>query len=720
MRKGAFLTHFIGFWLMVIPSAAVTAEPFHEPDETAKSGPAAQKPSARTKNVLTETEGSNSRRDGSEDVQVLESVEVSGSHFDDTAQTTLSTSTTVLEGSELRQKIGPTIGATLSQEPGVNNQSFGPGVGQPVIRGLSGPRVRVMENGIGNNDVANISPDHANSIEPSQAERVEVLRGPSTLLYGSGAMGGVANIIDNRVPEKMPTRIVGGVLNQTYNSALDQTSSSLKLEGGQSDLAFHLDGFYRNSGNEVIGGSAIDEQAARATNPADSSLAYIQNTNGYVANTNGRASGGAAGLSWIGEAGFAGAAINYLQNNYGIPPDGNPAEAPIRINLWQTKYDFRSGLDHPLPFAEQLRYKFGYTDYKHDELQGGLLNATWLSSSYESRIELVHEPLGPFKGQWGFQSVNGTVQALGSEAILPKSTMANYGVFAIERLETSPIRYEFGLRVEPQTVTPTPLSGYFARSFVPVSSSASALWQADSANDVTLAITESQRGPQAQELYINGIHEATRAYEIGDPNLNIESSYNLETRWSFRQDWVTSQLNLFHNWYNGYIYNQYTGEERSGLPVTQVSQGNAIFKGFEANLMFPILENRFGLVDLSLFSDYTRGTLINSGNGNVPRMPPLRYGLQLDHTLNKWSSYLRVTRGQAQNYAGQNETVTSGWVLMNVGIQYQAKQLDLVELLFFLKGNNLLDENIRNSTSYLKSYAPEPGRGVEVGFRLSY
>lgn len=380
--------------------------------------------------------------------------------------------------------------------------------------------------------------------------------------------------------------------------------------------------------------------------------------------------------------------------------------------------------------------KFGYTDYKHIEYEGGEVGTTWTSDTSEGRVELNHKPLGPFKGQWGFQSVNGDVQAVGDEATLPRSSIANYGLFAVETLETDPLTYDFGFRIEPQSVTPEAASGYGSRSFLPVSGSVSGLWKIDPANNLSLAFTESQRGPQAQELYVNGVHHATRSFEIGNPNLNMETSFNLELGYTFKQDWVNAQFNLFNNWINDYIYAQYTGEiygheghdhdhdhgghEHGELPILQIEQNNAIFKGFEANVLFPLMENRYGLLDLTLFGDYTRGQLINAGNGNVPRMPPLRYGLQLDYAKDKWSAFYRVTRGEAQDYAAENETQTPGWVLMNVGVQYEAKSFADSKLLFFLKGNNLMDQNIRNSTSYLKNFAPEPGRGVQLGFQISY
>ena len=722
-------------WISVLslPVTAMAADPSEETVETSPETPDSGK---KSKNK-TKGKKPSQPETSSEQAHQLEEVVVESEPLERTIGS-LARPVSVLKDAQLREQMGPTIGATLTQEPGINSQSFGPGVGQPVIRGLAGPRVRIMENGIGNNDVSNISPDHANSIEPSQAERIEILRGPSTLLYGSGAIGGVVNVIDNRVPEKKAEKPVGGALNQIYNSALDETSSSLKLEGGESELAYHLDGFYRNSGNEIIGGYAIDEPNARASDEAIAETPVLNNTYGYVPNTNARAKGGTAGVSWVGDPGYAGVSINYLENNYGVPPIGIPDEPNIRINLWQTKYDFRGGIDNPFEYAEKLKVKFGYTDYKHVELEGEETGTTWKSDTYEGRVELTHKPLGPFKGQWGFQSVNGNTSATGEEATIPQTEIANYGVFAVETLETDPLTYDFGFRIEPQSVTPAASSGYVARNFLPLSSSVSGLWKVDPSNNLSLAFTESQRGAQAQELYVNGVHHATRAFEIGNPNLNMETSFNLELGYTFKQDWVNAQFNLFNNWVNDYIYSQYTGEiygHEEGihshndsaedhdhgheLPILQIEQANAVFKGFETNLLFPLMENSYGLLDLTLFGDYTRGTL-SAGNGNVPRMPPLRFGTQIDYVKNKWSTYFRVTRGQAQEYAGENETETSGWVLMNVGVQYEAKSYADSKLLFYLKGNNLLDQDIRNSTSYLKNFAPEPGRGVQVGFQISY
>jgi iron complex outermembrane receptor protein len=633
---------------------------------------------------------------------------------------------TVLTEDELRTKVGTTIGDTLKNEPGITSQSFGPGVGTPVIRGQSGPRVRVMQNSLGNNDVSSLSPDHANGVEPILVERVEVLRGPSTLLYGSGAIGGVVNVIDNRIPEQVPNKVIGGAGEQRYDSATNETSSALKLEGGKSGVAYHVDGFYRDQGNTHIGGSAIDENAARV---ADPSMNIINNPNGLIDNSKARSRGGSVGVSKIGDAGLVGVSINNLEKNYGIPPDGSGG-APVTIDLTQTKYDFKEQLNQPFALAEKLRMKFGYTDYKHVEMDAGVPATTFLNKSYESRLELEHKPIGLLDGVVGFQSVNSQFAAIGAEALVPRTDLASYGLFAVESTTISAVTYELGGRGEWQSIAPENRNSL---TYHPISGSASTHWDVTDQHQVSLAFTHSQRAPQIQELFSNGVHEATHSYELGNANLNKELSNNLDLGYRYKADWMTAELNLFHNWVGDYIYQQRTGSVfnrdnetmaaacpvgASCVPVLASRQAAATFKGFEAQTVFPLMQNRYGAVDLTLFGDYTRGTF--EQGGNVPRMPPLRYGLQLSYEKNDWSTNARLTRGEAQNYSGENDSNTPGYLLLNLGTQYRLANLGDSEVLLFAKAKNLLNENIRNSTSYLRNFAPEPGRSAELGIRFSY
>lgn len=634
--------------------------------------------------------------------------------------------TTVLTGDQLRMKTGTTIGDTLKNEPGITSQSFGAGVGTPVIRGQSGARVRVMQNSLGNNDVSSLSPDHANGVEPIMVERIEVLRGPSTLLYGSGAIGGVVNVIDNRIPEQVPDKLLGGAGEQRYDSATSETSSALKLEGGRSGMAYHVDSFYRDQGNTHIGGSAIDENSAHATDPG---LNIVNNPNSLIDNSQARSRGGSVGVSKIGDAGLVGVSINSLEKNYGIPPDGSGG-APVRVDLNQTKYDFKGQLNKPFAMAEELRIKFGYTDYKHVEMDNGIPATTFLNKSYESRLELEHKPIGILNGVLGFQSVNSQFSAIGSEALVPRTDLASYGLFDVESFKIGAVTYELGARGEWQNIAPENRNSL---TYKPLSGSASALWDITDRHQASLAFTHSQRAPQIQELFSNGVHEATHSYELGNANLNKELSNNLDLGYRYNTAWMTAELNLFHNWVSNYIYQQRTGsvfnrDNDSMAAVCPVGancvavlasrQAAANFKGFEAQTVFPLMQNRYGAVDLTLFGDYTRGTF--EQGDNVPRMPPLRYGLQLSYEKNDWSSNVRLTRGEAQNYSGANDSNTPGYLLLNLSTQYRLASFGDSEALLFAKAKNLLNENIRNSTSYLRNFAPEPGRSAEIGIRVSY
>ena len=637
---------------------------------------------------------------------------------------------TVLSGEELQTKMGTTIGDTLKNELGITSQSFGPGVGTPVIRGQSGPRVRVLQNSVGNNDVSSLSPDHANGVNPISAERIEVLRGPSTLLYGNGAIGGIVNVIDNRIPEQVPDKLLGGAAAQRYDSASDLTSSALKLDGGKDKFAFHLDGFYNDQNNTHIGGQQIDESAARATDPTLEGTPVLNNPNGVIPNSNARSRGGSAGASVIGDIGLVGAAINSLENNYGIPPNGTGG-APVRVQMNQTKYDFKGQLNKPFALAKELRLKFGYTDYKHVELDNGTPATTFLNKTYESRLELEHQPLGIVKGVMGFQSVNSDFSALGAEALVPQSKIDSYGLFAVESFKIKDITYELGLRGEWQGISPE--TTYSSVSYVPLSGSVSALWDITKQHQLSLGVTQSQRAPQIQELFSNGVHEATMSYEKGDVNLQKEISYNLDLGYKFNTTWMTSELNLFNNWVNDYIYQQQDyqvfnedlenfqlicSDPGACLPVLQSTQANAVFRGFEAKTLLPLMQNHYGAIDLTLFGDYTRGTF--EQGGNVPRMPPLRYGFEFSYEKNNITTQARLTRGEAQNDAGENQSNTPGYLLLNLGGQYQLATFHQSEVQLFAAGKNMLNENIRNSTSYLRNFAPDPGRSAEIGIRVTY
>jgi len=687
---------------------------------------------------------------------------------------------TQLSGDELTLKMGNTIGDTLKQELGISSQSFGPGVGTPVIRGQSGPRVKVLENGIGSSDVSQLSPDHASSIDPSMAESIDVLRGPATLRYGSGIIGGVVNVIDNRIPSHLYTKPLNVVFDQRLDSIDNESSSALKTEGSKGHWAYHLDGLVRERGDMSIAGSAIDTPKAQLLDPT---LTVVNNHHGTLANTFAETLNGAAGASYINDGGFVGLGFNQFHNNYGIAPDGGSfvsngisyANPNTRIDQRQNKYDFKSELNQPFSFAEKIAMHLGYTDYYHTEFDGGVPGipynpgTAFSNKTYEGRIELTHKDLGPFKGSFGFQVLASQFAAFNFPAggvpsadlavldntttlTVPATQTNSFGVFGLESVKVGSMLYQVGLRVEDAALTPTLSNSYIAPfsstvnsnyNYTPISASASALWTLDKINSFNMGLTRSQRAPQVQELFSNGYHDATRSYELGDPNLHMETSYNLDLAYKFKARGVRGELDLFTNWANDYIYQQRTGNYvppgfvptvnsqtlsnaqcQAASPtaactaVTGSMQADAIFRGYESKLIFPVMENRHGIIDLTLFSDYTRGQFVNGGN--VPRLPPLRFGFQWDVSQQQWSANLRFTRAQAQNDAGANDTATAGYYLVTMGAEYQIKRYHDTNIMIYLKGNNLLNENIRNSVSYLRNFSPEPGRGAQLGFRVTY
>ena len=626
-----------------------------------------------------------------------------------------------LNDDALQKASSRSIGETLKDELGISNQSFGPGVGTPVIRGQAGPRVRVLSNGMGSGDVAAFSPDHAAGVETPMANEIEVFRGPASLLYGSGLLGGAVNVIDNRIPQVMPTP--NTALAQRFDSAATETTTALKLDGARKQLAYHLDGFYRHRDNLSIAGAGIDTQKLAQTDPG---LNVIDNPIGYLPNTQAEALSGAAGLSWIDTPGFAGASIQSLNNSYGIVPDGTGNET-VQIAMRQQKVDVKGALNQPFRFADKLSSRFAYTDYQHSEIANGALGAVFSNKQYEGRVDINHKPIGPLQGQLGFQALASDFMAVNADAtaIVPRSHSYQTAAFAFETLDVGAVRYQLGTRIEPTHIQPDGLTGF---NYTPVNAAVAALWQLTAHHGLSLAMTRFARAPQVQELLSNGLHEATRTWDLGNPHLRQETGYNLDVGYRYQANGFRAEIDLFQQWADDYIFQRRTGEylDEDGnstcstgcVPLQISSQAPALFKGYEAKLVLPLMENRHGLLDVTLFSDYTRGELIN--NGNVPRMPPLRYGLQWDYQQHAFNSWLRITRAEDQPYAGEYDSATPGYVLVNLGAQYTVKAFKNSNLVIFAKGNNLLNEQIRNAVSYLRNFAPEAGRGAEIGFRVSY
>lgn len=622
----------------------------------------------------------------------------------------------VLTGDSLHRKAAATIGETLQDEPGVTNSGFGPGVGKPVIRGQVGNRVKVMQDGLGTLDASSASGDHAITTEALVAERIEVLRGPATLRYGNGAIGGVVNVIDNRIPDTLPDKTTGAV-EYRHNSVNDQDSTVILLDGAitgtpMGNWAWHLDGLHRDSNNTRIDGYAQNPEPGE--DPA-----HHESTHGYIDNTDTRATTGTAGISWIGEKGFIGISLSEMENLYGIPPEAHGHEGDshdeepelIRIDMEQTRFDLKAEWAEILPGFELGRFRISHNDYEHTELENGEKGTRFTNEAIEGRVELLHQEVAGWTGAVGVQLEDREFAAIGEEAFIPESDIRNGGIFWVGETTHGDWSYELGLRVDRQTIDPEDDSEI---SHNTQSLSLGGLWQMTDDQRLSLSLTHAQRAPAVEELLSFGPHHASESFDIGDPDLDEETSHNIDFGYQY-QGAVDLKLNLFYNAIDDFIFKRNTGliDADEGLTIFEYQQEDASFKGVEASVDVPLNDSW----QLEFFGDYVRAELDKSGD--VPRIPPLRYGLALGYHADQWSTKLKLTEVQEQENPGDFEEKTEGYTRLDGHIHYHLDTPNGTWLLS-LKANNLLDEEIRNSTSFLREIAPEPGRSLELGIRLSF
>jgi len=600
---------------------------------------------------------------------------------------------TVLRGEELINKRGANLGETLAQEPGVSVSSYGSGAGRPVIRGLSGSRVRTLQNGVGTLDASSTSPDHAVASEPLLAEQIEVLKGPVTLLYGGGAIGGVINVVDNRIPEKLPENELEGAVEVRYGSASNEKTGVARLDGGFDQLAWHVDSYKRDTGD-------ID---------LPSSLG------GELTNSDISADGTTMGMSWIDdEQGFIGVSFGQYNNNYGLPAEEN-ADELVRLDVEQERFDVKGTVLKPFNGVKQIKFRYGRNDYQHVELEGEEIGTTFTNKADETRFELLHDPLDEWQGALGIQINNRDFSAIGEEAFVPPSTTESIGVFVVEEKSFGNVNLEFGLRSDRQTLNSESLVNSLKDDAF--SASIGALWKYHPSYSLSVALARAQRTPNAEELLSNGPHLATQSFELGNTNLNKESANNIDVSLRKHQGNVKFTLNAFYNSFDQFIYEKATGDIEVGLPVFQFVQQDATFSGLEFELDWVISDSGLGTVTFHSQADYVKGEL--SSGGNLPRISPLRMGAGVLYERSAWYIDLETIRYMKQDSIAEFESSTEGYTLVNIDFNYQlsTKSNDYT---FFIRGTNLLDDEIINHTSFIKDIAPQAGRSMTLGVRLAF
>ncbi|MET0355348.1 MAG: TonB-dependent receptor [Cellvibrio sp.] len=610
----------------------------------------------------------------------------------------------LLSGDDLKNASAATLGETLNGQLGVSSTSFGPGVGLPIIRGQSDNRVKVMQDSVGSMDASAASPDHAVTLEPLLANKIEVLRGPAALRYGSGAIGGVVNVLDNRIPSQLPNGVTGGAELRNAN-VNDETVGVASLNAAAGNFAFHLDGVKRDSEDMEI-------PAFAEKNPTDPDTA----AKGFIPNTGAESESRTFGVSYINNEDFVGISVNKLDNNYGVPPDGDEL---VRIDLHQTRYDLKGEINNPFDAFQKISAHIGHADYEHTEMEGGEPGTRFTNDAYEGRVELIHQTLNIFNLDWngalGLQVADSTFAAIGEEAFIPKSDIRSTGIFIVEETKHNNWTYELGARTDTQKIAPEDGASIDHES---INLSATTTWHFTKDQQFSLGVAQSQRAPSVEELLADGPHPATGSYLIGNENIDEEISTNIEFGYHWHHDNFQFSTNIFYNRIKDFIYAKNMNEiieldAEEEFNVYAYTQANATFKGFESELKIPFAQ----FWNLRLFTDQVRATL--DEGGDLPRITPSRFGTSLDYEFNQWRANLSASHSAKQNHPGDNEEKTDSYNRIDARIDYTFKNAG-TDYTVFLKANNLTNEEIRNASSYLRDIAPEAGRNIQVGVRVKF
>jgi iron complex outermembrane receptor protein len=650
-------------------------------------------------------------------------------------------SVAVVQGKELTQAIRPSIGETLAHEPGVSATSFGPSASRPVLRGLQGERVRVLTNGLGSIDVSNTSVDHAVVVNPLLAERIEVLRGPQSLLYGSSAVGGVVNVIDKRIPTAVPDEPVHVDALGTYGSAADERSVSgsidVPLAGG---FVAHADGSYLKSDNVRIGGHALtrslrDDALATSLLPAEPAedgeepIDYAANAavKGKLPNSGAKTWTAGAGLAYIGSGGNIGVSYSHYDSLYGVPirfatQPGQEQEAP-RLSMKQDRIDMRAELDGDGNILDKVSLRLGYADYTHAELEeDGSVGTAFYNKGMEGRLEFTQAKHGAWHGVTGVQMYNRDFNVIGEEAFLPKNTTTQIGVFTLQQLDYGALKIEAGGRYEHTYLSASPLTDqdqFFdgSRTFDAVSGSLGASYGLSDNWRLGLNVSRTNRAPAAEELFANGPHAGTQAYELGNPNFKLEKATSVEAILRGSGENYTFEASAYHTWFSNFIYEDLTGEEEDGLPVYAFRQADARYYGFEVQGSLTLAKIGDAKIVADGLGDYVHARVENVGA--APRIPPLRVLGGLSYQAPKFDIRGEVEHAAKQDRVAEFETTTPSYTMVNAEVNIRPWGNER-PLSFALSANNIFDVVARRASSFLKDYAPLSGRDIRVSARVSF
>ena len=658
--------------------------------------------------------------------------------------------TSVVEGVELQRNMNGQVGEILEDLPGVSGSGFSPGASRPVVRGFSGERVRVMDDGIGSLDASNTSDDHAVSIDPLTVERIEVLRGPAVLLYGSQAIGGAVNVIDKRIPRSVPNEPIHVDGLASYDSVNDEyrvgASVDAPLGGG---FVAHVDGSYLNSGDIRVPGYVLSD-SLRADVLADATehendgepeeaaeLREVANQRGVVPNTFVETKSVNAGLGFFAAGSSFGFGGGYYETSYGVPEnpaagheheDGGAEEgdAGVSIGLKQYRADFRGDLDLGSGFLDRLQTRVGYSDYTHTEFEGSEVGTVFDVEGLEGRAEFIQAPVGNLRGSFGGQFYIRDFSAVGEEAFVAPNQTEQYGFFTLQELSFGNFQIEGAARFETSSVSSQPLN--VDRNFNILSGALGASYDI---GGLRIGVNGSRvgRAPAGEELFADGPHVATGQYELGDTNLSVERAWGLEAFVRGNVGPATISLTGFKSWFDDYIYLNNTGtfvgdggivlpaDDEDGLPLFAYQQQDATYYGLEAQISAPFVEGDDFSLTGEASAEYVKAELADGSP--VPRIPPLG----LTGALTAKTGPIEL-RGEVQYFGKQDdvpafESTTDAFTYVNASVAWRPlRGNENVTLL--AKVDNIFDVEGRRAISFTRDFIPMAGRNLSVSARFSF
>jgi len=617
----------------------------------------------------------------------------------------------ILSGRELSLKRESTLGDTLNGIPGVAATHFGPNASRPVIRGLDAERVRIMQNGVGVLDASSLSFDHAVTIDPLVIEQIDVVRGPAALLYGGSAVGGVVNAIDHRIPTESVTGVIGRA-EARVGGPDSQNNLAGVVDVGNGKIAIHADAYTRKTSDLNIPGFAVSSRK----NQADPSI--LRENHGKLVNSSASADGGALGASLTFDNGYIGGSYSDFNSNY-----GTVAEAAVRADMKSQRWDLASEFKDLGNIINRVKARMAYTDYQHQEIEGGTVGTTFKNNGVEGSVELGHAKFSSIEGVVGFQFQNTRFEALGTEAFVPPVQTQNHAIYVYEEMPLNiwnleKLKLSFGGRAEHTTLDANPWAKSptaQAASFNAYSYALGGLYTLNSNWSLASNLSHNERAPSYFELYADGAHLATGQYEVGNANFNKERSNGLDAQIRWKDAKNSFNFGAYYTRFSRFLGLLATGniDVDTSLPIAQFSTFAASFKGLEAEGKFNLVDH----LDLKLRGDYVRASNLDNSQA-LPRITPLRLGAGLHYQKNALGARIDMLHAFKQNRTAENELATDGYTDVSALVTYKLPVKLNMEL--FAKANNLLNQEIREHSSFLKDLSPAGERSVLIGMRADF